>query len=196
MVPAGFPRFLRGDRRGQRRADRPPVRRDLAGSRAHGRPGGDRGCQATAGLAFVTFTNTLMVALLALIPGEHFGVAAVVVAVWSISLALSAQIFFYRRAQAPGWRWVVLSGTSLLVFGVQFGYGIAILATPGDQLAVTSIAVIGVVLSAIASPVPGSCWALRRWASSTTSGAGGAHGGRAQAPRSEAKASACPRRPG
>jgi hypothetical protein len=107
--------------------------------------------KATAGLAFVAFTNTLMVALLALIPGQHIGVAAVVVAVWSISatLALSVQIFVRRRAQAPGWRWAVLSGASLLVFGVQFGYGIAILATPDDRSAVTSIAVIGVVLSAI-----------------------------------------------
>ena len=107
--------------------------------------------KATAGLAFLAFTNTLVVSLLALIPGEHVGVAAVVMAGWSISatLALSAQIFVRRRAQAPGWRWVGLSAASLLVFGVQLASGIAILATPDDRSAVTWISVIGVVLSAI-----------------------------------------------
>ena len=77
--------------------------------------------KATAGLAFIAFTNTLVVSLLALIPGKHLGIAAAVTAVWSISgtLALSAQIFLHRRAQAPGWRGVVLSATSLLVFAVQ-----------------------------------------------------------------------------
>jgi hypothetical protein len=56
--------------------------------------------KATAGLAVIAFTNTLVVSLLALIPGEHVGVAAVVMAGWSISatLALSAQIFVRRRA--------------------------------------------------------------------------------------------------
>ena len=110
-----------------------------------------RVAKATAGLAFIAFTNTLVVSLLALIPGEHVGVAAVVMAGWSISatLALSAQIFVRRRAQAPGWRWAGLSAASLMVFGVQLAGGIAILATPDDRSAVTWIAVIGVVLSAI-----------------------------------------------
>lgn len=44
---------------------------------------------------------------------------------------------------------VGLSAASLLVFGVQLASGIAILATPDDRSAVTWIAVIGVVLSAI-----------------------------------------------
>jgi protein-S-isoprenylcysteine O-methyltransferase Ste14 len=70
---------------------------------------------------------------------------------WSISatLALSAQIFLHRRAQTPGWRWVVLSAASLLVFGVQLARGIEILVTPDDRSALTWIAVIGVLLSAI-----------------------------------------------
>jgi hypothetical protein len=131
--------------------------------------------KATAGLAFIAFTNTLVVSLLALIPGEHFGV--VVMAVWSISgtLALSAQIFLHRRAQAPGWRWVVLSVTSLLVFGVQLARGIQLMVTPDDRSAVTSIAVLGVVLSAIGiarawellgAKTPGLIGDFRRWRSS------------------------------
>jgi hypothetical protein len=133
--------------------------------------------KATAGLAFIAFTNTLVVSLLALIPGEHFGVASVVMAVWSISgtLALSAQIFPHRRAQAPGWRWVVLSVTSLLVFGVQLARGIQLMVTPDDRSAVTSIAVLGVVLSAIGiarawellgAKTPGLIGDFRRWRSS------------------------------
>jgi hypothetical protein len=133
--------------------------------------------KATAGLAFIAFTNTLVVALLALIPGKHFGIAAVVMAVWSISgtLALSAQIFFHRRAQTPGWRWVVLSATSLLVFGVQLARGIEIMVTPDDRSVVTSIAVLGVVLSAIGiarawellgAKTPGLIGDFRRWRSS------------------------------
>jgi hypothetical protein len=107
--------------------------------------------KATAGLAFIAFTNTLVVALLALIPGEHVGAASVIAAGWSISgtLALSVQIFLHRRAQAPGWRWAVLSATSLLVFGVQLARGIEILVSPDDRSALTSIAVIAVILSAI-----------------------------------------------
>jgi hypothetical protein len=133
--------------------------------------------KATAGLAFIAFTNTLVVSLLALIPGEHVGVAAVVMAGWSISgtLALSAQIFLHRRAQAPGWRWVVLSVTSLLVFGVQLARGIQLMVTPDDRSAVTSIAVLGVVLSAIGiarawellgAKTPGLIGDFRRWRSS------------------------------
>jgi hypothetical protein len=44
---------------------------------------------------------------------------------------------------------VGLSAASLMVFGVQLASGISILATPDDRSAVTWIAVIGVVLSAI-----------------------------------------------
>lgn len=107
--------------------------------------------KATGALAFVAFTNTLVVALMALIPGKHVGLATVVMAAWSLSatLAFSAQVYLRRRTELPGRRWAFLSAASLLVFGLQLARGIQILVTPDDRGALSAIAIVAVVLSAI-----------------------------------------------
>lgn len=107
--------------------------------------------KATAGLAFTTFTNALVVSLTALLPHASVGIAAIVVAASSISatLGLTLGLLRRRRTERPGMRWVVLSGLALALFVSELIAGIALDHSSTDTSALDALGILTIGLVVI-----------------------------------------------
>jgi len=90
--------------------------------------------QVRAGAAFGALTNALIVALIALLPGQNIGVAAISVAAVGLSSTVGLAIVFYRNRQGkirPGQ--LLLLAVPHVLYALEIVNGIA-LQGPGRHL--------------------------------------------------------------
>jgi len=93
------------------------------------------------------FTNALTVSLFAILPGTKVGWTTLIVAVIGLMFVAGSAISMVR-AHALTWRYrrdVVFVVTLAAAFVFQLGYGLAIIARPGDTDAVDNVAVLVIV---------------------------------------------------
>jgi len=101
--------------------------------------------RAVAASALTAFTNTLFVALDALIPGANLGTVVVIVAGFGLVSTLTLGLLLWRRRKSEeiSRRAPFLFGGIAVLYGFQLRYGIALQDTPHDLSALrTSAAVI------------------------------------------------------
>jgi hypothetical protein len=100
-----------------------------------------------ASAALTTFTNALPVSLLALIPGERIGPAALVLGVLGVGF-VAASLLSMLRARSLRWRdardAVFVVGL-LVIFSIQLVDGAQVVAHPNRSSAVNTIAILVVV---------------------------------------------------
>jgi len=90
--------------------------------------------QVRAGAAFSALTNALIIALIALLPGQNLGVAAISVAAVGLSSTIALAIVFYRNRQGkvrPGQ--LLLLAVPHFLYALEIVNGIA-LQGPGRRL--------------------------------------------------------------
>jgi len=91
------------------------------------------GGEALAITAFTGLVNSLVIALLALIPQDNIGYGAIIVAVLSI-------VSVVRLHQRLHWaRSTILLGAAVIAYLIQLGYGILLLIKPDDTSSVNNI---------------------------------------------------------
>jgi len=108
--------------------------------------------QAIAGSAFTALVNSFFVSLIALIPGTNLGYTAVVMAVVSLS-----GTFRLHRGLGKGDSAVSQLALALAAYLTQLVAGILLIARPGDQALVETIAY--VLVAAFAAAL-GRAWSL------------------------------------
>jgi hypothetical protein len=110
--------------------------------------------QAIAGSAFTALVNSFFVSLIALIPGTNLGYTAVIMAVVSLS-----NTFRLHRGFGKGDSAVSQLALALAAYLSQLVTGVILIARPGDQALVETIAY--VVVAAFAAAL-GRAWSLMR----------------------------------
>ena len=108
--------------------------------------------QAVAGSAFTALLNSFFVSLIALIPGTNIGYTAVIMAVVSLS-----NTFRLHRGFGKGDSAVSQLALALAAYLSQLVTGVLLIARPGDQALVETIAY--VVVAAFAAAL-GRAWSL------------------------------------
>jgi hypothetical protein len=108
--------------------------------------------QAIAGSAFTALVNGFFVSLIALIPGTNLGYTAVIMAVVSLS-----STFRLHRGLGKGDSAVSQLALALAAYLTQLVAGAFLIARPGDQALVETIAY--VVVAAFAAAL-GRAWSL------------------------------------
>jgi hypothetical protein len=108
--------------------------------------------QAIAGSAFTALVNSFFVSLIALIPGTNIGYTAVIMAVVSLS-----STFRLHRGLGKGDSAVSQLALALAAYLSQLVTGVLLIARPGDQALVETIAY--VVVAAFAAAL-GRAWSL------------------------------------
>ena len=99
-----------------------------------------------AGVAFSALTDTLVVALFALIPGVDLGVPALVTATVGFASCIALGIVLWRAGTAANrGRNLRLLGIQGLVFAYQFSVALQLVGNAHDQTAVKTLAVLTVV---------------------------------------------------
>lgn len=89
--------------------------------------------QVKAGAAFSALVNTLVIALVALMPGTGLGYTAIILAAAGLSTSAGLIILLYRERQEkvrPGQ--VVLLVVLIALYGLELVYGILLNASPRD----------------------------------------------------------------
>ena len=98
--------------------------------------------RAIAASALTAFTNTLFVALDALIPGANLGTVTLIVASFGLVSTLTLWVLLWRRRNSEqlSRRWPYLFGGIAVLYGFQLGYGIQLHNTPDDLSALRTLA--------------------------------------------------------
>ena len=98
--------------------------------------------RAIAASALTAFTNTLFVALDALIPGADLGTVTVIVASFGLvsTLALGLLLWRARHGERISRRAPFLLGGIAVLYAFQLRYGIRLHDTPGDVSALRTLA--------------------------------------------------------
>jgi hypothetical protein len=106
--------------------------------------------RAIAASALTAFTNTLFVALDALIPGVNLGSVVVIVASFGLaSTVILGLLLWRRRRERVSRRAPFLLGGIAVLYGFQLRYGITLRNTPGDLHALRTSAELVLGLYAI-----------------------------------------------
>jgi hypothetical protein len=101
--------------------------------------------QVTAGAAFSALVNTLVVALVALLPGASLGQTATVLAALGLSSTAGLVVVLFREHQAPiRLDQVVLLVALLVLYGLELADGIALGESPRDVGHVNSLGVLSI----------------------------------------------------
>jgi hypothetical protein len=102
--------------------------------------------QVTAGAAFSALVNTLVLALVALLPGASLGQTATVLAAIGLSSTTGLLVVLFREHQAPIRRDQVLLLVALLVlYGLELANGIALAESPRVVSHVNSLGVLSII---------------------------------------------------
>jgi hypothetical protein len=102
--------------------------------------------QVTAGAAFSALVNTLVLALVALLPGASLGQTATVLAAIGLSSTTGLLVVLFREHQAPIRRDQVLLLVALLVlYGLELANGIALAGSPRVVSHVNSLGVLSII---------------------------------------------------
>ena len=95
--------------------------------------------QAKAGAAFSALTNTLVIALVALLPGASLSTAVTALAAAGLATTASLIILLYREHMRVRLGPVILPVILLILYGLQLANGIALSSAPGDMSRLTSL---------------------------------------------------------
>ena len=104
--------------------------------------------QATAGAAFTALVNTLVFALVALLPAGSLGVASACLAASGLASTFGLGFMLYRRAHREPIRrfsQIMLLVPPLALYGLQLANGIALAHKPGDAGRIGSQAGLAIV---------------------------------------------------
>lgn len=109
--------------------------------------GGTEAHRVLGGASFVTFINALCVSLMALIPGNTAGWAALVVAVLGLLFVGGSCVALVRdrrvrRRELPQLAFLILLTA---VLAAEFGCGVRLVSAPADQNALDTLSIIIVV---------------------------------------------------
>jgi len=89
--------------------------------------------QVRAGAAFSALINTLIVALIALLPGQNLGVTTISLAAVGLSSTVALAIFFYRNRQGKiRLSQILLLAIPHLLYALELANGIALQGSPHD----------------------------------------------------------------
>jgi hypothetical protein len=113
-----------------------------------GKLAGDRAStdhQVKAGAAFSALVNTLVLALVALMPGTGLGLASVILASAGLSTSVGLIILLYREHEEQ----IQLSQIGLLVvlivlYGLELAYGTQLDSSPGDVSEVSNLGTLAI----------------------------------------------------
>ncbi len=101
--------------------------------------------QVKAGAAFSALVNTLVIALVALMPGTGLGLAAIILASAGLSTSAGLIILLYREHQERiGLGQVVLLLALIALYGLQLAYGIQLDASARDVGAVSNLGTLAI----------------------------------------------------
>jgi hypothetical protein len=101
--------------------------------------------QVTAGAAFSALVNTLVIALVALLPGASLGQTATVLAAIGLSSTIGLVVVLFREHQAPiRIDQIVLLVALLALYGLELADGIALGRSPRDLGHVNSLGVLSI----------------------------------------------------
>jgi hypothetical protein len=102
--------------------------------------------QVTAGAAFSALVNTLVIALVALLPGASLGQTATVLAAIGLSSTIGLVVVLFREHQAPiRLDQVVLLAALLVLYCLELADGIALGESPRDLGHVNDLGVLSIV---------------------------------------------------
>jgi hypothetical protein len=102
--------------------------------------------QVTAGAAFSALVNTLVIALVALLPGASLGQTATVLAAIGLSSTIGLVVVLFREHQAPiRLDQVVLLAALLVLYSLELADGIALGESPRDLGHVNDLGVLSIV---------------------------------------------------
>jgi len=117
---------------------------------AHERLTAENAAQAhrvRASAALTAFINALTVSLFALIPGEHLGWPALVVAILGAMFVVASLLSLWRvrRTQPGEIRDAVFLGFLAITFGLQFAFGLLLINHPENVSDAHTIAILVIV---------------------------------------------------
>jgi hypothetical protein len=95
--------------------------------------------QAKAGAAFSALTNTLVIALVALLPGASLSTAVIALAAAGLATTASLIVLLYREHMRVRLGPVILPVILLILYGLQLANGIELSSAPGDMSRLTSL---------------------------------------------------------
>lgn len=95
--------------------------------------------QAKAGAAFSALTDTLVIALVALLPGASLGTAVTALAAAGLATTGSLIILLYREHTSVRLGPLILPVILLILYGLQLANGIALSNAPDDLSDLTSL---------------------------------------------------------
>lgn len=102
-----------------------------------GKLAGDRAStdyQVKAGAAFSALVNTLILALVALMPGTGLGLASIILAAAGLSTSAGLIILLYREhTERIGPGQIVLLAILIVLYALELAYGVQLDASPRDQ---------------------------------------------------------------
>jgi hypothetical protein len=113
-----------------------------------GKLAGDRAStdhQVKAGAAFSALVNTLILALVALMPGTGLGLASIILGAAGLSTSAGLIILLYREHEeriGPGQ--VGLLGILILLYALELAYGVQLDASPGDLNQVSNLGTLAI----------------------------------------------------
>ncbi len=113
-----------------------------------GRLSGDRAStdhQVRAGAAFSALVNTLVIALVALMPGGDLGLASTVLASAGLSTSAGLIILLYREhTERIRTGQIALLLVLIALYGLELAYGIQLVASPRDVSQVDNLATLAI----------------------------------------------------
>lgn len=113
-----------------------------------GKLAGDRAStdhQVRAGAAFSALVNTLILALVALMPGTGLGLASMILAAAGLSTSAGLIIILYREHEkriGPGQ--IVLLAILIVLYALELAYGIQLDASPRDLNQVSNLGTLAI----------------------------------------------------
>ena len=101
--------------------------------------------QVKAGAAFSALVNTLILALVALMPGTGLGLASIILAAAGLSTSAGLIILLYREAaQRIGAGQIVLLAILIVLYALELAYGVQLDASPRDLNQVSNLGTLAI----------------------------------------------------
>jgi hypothetical protein len=113
-----------------------------------GKLAGDRAStdhQVKAGAAFSALVNTLILALVALMPGTGLGLASIILGAAGLSTSAGLIILLYReRTERIGPGQIVLLAILIVLYALELAYGVLLDASPRDLNQVSNLGTLAI----------------------------------------------------
>ena len=113
-----------------------------------GKLAGDRAStdhQVKAGAAFSALVNTLILALVALMPGTGLGLASIILGAAGLSTSAGLIILLHREhTERIGPGQIVLLAILIVLYALELAYGVQLDASPGDVNQVSNLGTLAI----------------------------------------------------